>query len=119
MELVTNWKKVVLENYANFSGRARRREYWLFALANVIVVIVLAILSAVSNLFFVLLVLYYVAVIVPTLAVAVRRLHDVGMSGWFILISLVPFVGGLILLWFTVQDSQNFANQYGPSPKYG
>jgi len=116
--LVGYFKRVVLERYADFSGRARRAEYWWFTLSNAIVAIVLLILAAASKVFLVLLVIYWLALIVPSLAVAFRRLHDTDKSGWFILFGFVPFVGGLILLIFMVLDSTHGTNQWGTSEKY-
>jgi uncharacterized membrane protein YhaH (DUF805 family) len=116
--LVSYFKRVVLEKYADFSGRARRSEYWWFTLANVIVALVLALLIAVADIFWVLYVLYGLALIVPSIAVTIRRLHDTDKSGWWILIGLVPFVGGIILLVFMCIDSTRGPNQFGPSEKY-
>ena len=106
-----------LTQYATFTGRARRSEYWYFVLFNVIVSIVASIIDAVIG---VQLVSWIVTLglLVPGLAVTVRRLHDTGRSGWWILIGLVPLVGAIILIVFACQDSQP-DNQYGPSPKGG
>jgi uncharacterized membrane protein YhaH (DUF805 family) len=120
-----NWYVDVLKKYAVFSGRARRKEYWMFTLFNIIAYIVILIIStalaAIDNslglIGSLLLLLYAFAVIVPSLAVAVRRLHDTGRSGWWFLIAFVPFVGGIILLVFTVQDSVPGENEYGKNPK--
>ena len=116
-----SWYLEVLKKYAVFSGRARRKEFWYFTLFNVIIWLVLMILSAAAGrarvIISVLSVLYGLAVIIPGLAVEVRRLHDTGRSGWWILIGLVPFIGAIVLLVFLVQDSQPGANQYGPNPK--
>lgn len=109
----------VLRKYAVFSGRARRREYWMFVLFNLLIYMSLFIVAAASkiNAFMILYWLYALATLIPSLAVAVRRLHDINKSGWFMLIGLIPFVGGFILLYFMVQDSQPGDNQYGPNPK--
>jgi uncharacterized membrane protein YhaH (DUF805 family) len=108
---------VLTKKYADFSGRARRSEYWWFYLAEIIVLVVLSVLGrAIDPLIF----LYYLAIlalIVPGLAVGVRRLHDTGRSGWWILIGLIPLVGAIVLLVFLVQDSNPGDNQYGPNPK--
>ena len=88
--LVGYWKQVVLERYAKFDGRARRAEYWWFTLGNVIVAIVLSLLGGVSDIFTVIYFLYALAVLIPSIAVAIRRLHDTDKSGWWLLISLVP-----------------------------
>lgn len=82
MDLIGYWKKCVLENYANFSGRARRAEFWSFALTNAIVYVLLAILMRVSGIFLILYVAFALAMLVPSIAVAIRRLHDTGKSGW-------------------------------------
>jgi uncharacterized membrane protein YhaH (DUF805 family) len=116
--LVSYWKKVVLENYANFEGRARRSEYWWFTLANVVVFVALFILGAISNVFLILLFVYWLALLVPSIAVAVRRLHDTDKAWYFILLGFVPFVGGIILLVLMVLDSTSGANQWGVSEKY-
>lgn len=114
--------------YATFTGRARRREYWMFILFNAVVIFVLAILAGVLspnmdetgpslNLGTALYGLYTLAAFIPSLAVTARRLHDTGRSGWWQLINLVPFVGGIILLIFAVQDSQPGSNRWGANPK--
>lgn len=116
MSLVDSVRSV-LTNYANFSGRARRSEYWWFALALVVVFGLLAGLSRASALFAVVYGLAALAVFVPGLAVAVRRLHDTDKSGWFILLGLIPFVGGIILIVFYATEGTPGANRFGPSPK--
>jgi uncharacterized membrane protein YhaH (DUF805 family) len=118
MMLVENWKKVVLENYANFSGRSRRTEFWWFALANLIIGVVLSILGNAAGIFNVIYTLYSLAVLVPSIAVGIRRLHDIGKSGWFLLIGLIPIVGFIILIVWAATDSQRGTNQYGTSEKY-
>lgn len=112
------------QKYVTFTGRARRSEYWFFALFSVIVYIVAMILDNVLGLTFgdlgygVLYCLCGLALLLPSLAVAIRRLHDIGRTGWWILIAFVPFIGGLVLLVFACLDSQPQANKYGTSPKY-
>ncbi|HST49278.1 DUF805 domain-containing protein [Jatrophihabitans sp.] len=106
----------VLSKYVVFSGRARRSEFWWFALFAGILYIVAGIIdAALGNQ--VLGLLVGLALLLPSLAVTVRRLHDTGRSGWWILIGLVPFLGAIVLLVFEVQDSQPGTNDYGPSPK--
>jgi uncharacterized membrane protein YhaH (DUF805 family) len=118
-----NWYTKVLKDYATFSGRARRTEFWMFTLINAIIMIVLYGLamglkdSALGTVFLVLYVVYAVAVLVPGLAVAVRRLHDTNRSGWWWLIGLVPVVGGIVLLVFYATAGTVGENQYGPDPK--
>ncbi len=116
------YKKVVFENYANFSGRARRSEYWYFLLANLIVGIIAGIIDNVAGINFApipygwLYLANALFTIIPGLAVAVRRLHDVGKSGWFFFIVLIPFIGSIWLLILFCKDSDEGANQYGADP---
>lgn len=118
-----NWYLEALKKYATFEGRARRTEYWFFVLFNVLAIIVLEILDVVLGTFsketgFGLLSgLYAIAVLLPSLAVIVRRLHDTDRSGWWILIEFIPLIGGLVLLVFTLLDSTPGSNRFGPSPK--
>jgi uncharacterized membrane protein YhaH (DUF805 family) len=112
-----NWYLKVLSNYVGFKGRARRTEYWMFVLFSLIVSIILTIVEAILGVSSVLTGLYSLAVLLPTLAVSVRRLHDTGRSGWWLLIGLIPLIGGIILLVFSCMDSDPNENQYGPNPK--
>ena len=118
-----NWYLKVLKQYADFSGRARRKEYWMFVLFNMIFAIVAAILDNVLGIamegtgYGTLYGIYALAVLIPGLAVAVRRLHDVGKSGWMILITLIPLIGAIWLLVLLVTDSNLGENQYGQNPK--
>ncbi|MER5888683.1 DUF805 domain-containing protein [Streptomyces sp. NPDC001941] len=109
----------VLKKYATFQGRARRSEYWMFALFNALVILVLVILAMTtrSTVFAALYGLYVLAVLLPSLAVVVRRLHDTGRSGGWFFIAFVPLVGGIILLVFLCLDSEPQHNAYGPNPK--
>ncbi|MEV7656968.1 DUF805 domain-containing protein [Streptomyces anulatus] len=111
-----NWYLGVLKNYAGFSGRARRKEYWMFVLFNFIVAVVLSALGAAISTqipYY----LYLVATIVPSLAVMVRRLHDTGRSGWWFFISFIPLVGFIILIVFLASEGKPEANQHGANPK--
>ncbi len=110
------WYLKVLRQYAHFEGRARRREYWYFALFNVLVALGLGLIDGALGIG-VLGPLYSLAVLIPGLAVSVRRLHDTGRSGWWLLIALVPIIGVIVLLVLMCLDSEAGANQYGPSPK--
>lgn len=116
-ELKANFLKVVKENYANFNGRARRKEYWQFVLVNVIISVITNILTVVSDKLMFVGVIVSLALLLPSLAVAVRRLHDVNKSGWYLLIALVPIVGGLYLLYLMTVEGDKGANQYGADPK--
>src|SRR5690554_2259920 len=102
--------------YAEFNGRARRSEYWYFVLFNFIVSLGLGMVDAFTGIGF-LNYVYSLAVIIPGIAVSIRRLHDTGRSGWWLLVGLIPFIGWIILIVFFVQDSDPYDNQYGPNPK--
>ena len=110
------WYLGCFKKYADFSGRARRKEYWMFTLFNIIAAVLVSIIGLLIK-FPWLSVIYSLAVLVPSLAVIVRRLHDIGKSGGWFFISFVPFVGGIILLVFECMDSQPGENAYGPNPK--
>ena len=118
-----NWYLEVLKKSAVFSGRARRKEYWFFVLFNIIISIVLAVIDGVTGSFSpeagmgLLGGIYTLAVLIPGIAVSVRRLHDTERSGWWLLIALVPLIGAIVLLVFMVQDSKPGQNQYGANPK--
>ena len=112
-----------LRRYADFSGRSRRREYWMFALINVGIIVALTVLDAVTGSLSesagigLLSGLYCLAALVPSIAVSVRRLHDTGKSAWWILIGLIPLVGGIIALVFMATPGNSGPNVYGPDPK--
>ncbi len=106
----------VWKNYAKFSGRARRKEYWMFVLFNVLAAFLFMIVSGILKMPF-LYIIYALAVICPSLAVCVRRLHDIGKSGAWFFISFVPIIGCIWILILLCKDSQPGDNSYGPNPK--
>ncbi|MBU2712785.1 DUF805 domain-containing protein [Zooshikella harenae] len=118
-----NWYLEVLKKYAVFEGRARRKEYWLFFLFTTIISIILGVLDNVFGLISadagvgLLGGIYSLAVFIPGLAVTVRRLHDTDRSGWWILISLLPLIGIIVLLVFMFLDSTPGENNFGANPK--
>jgi uncharacterized membrane protein YhaH (DUF805 family) len=116
--LIGYWKKVVLENYANFEGRARRAEFWWYVLAGICISIVLNILGAIASFFVILTFIYGLAVLIPGIAVGIRRLHDTDKSGWWLLIGLIPLVGAIVLIVFFATEGTRQPNQWGPSPKF-
>ncbi|MFN1619218.1 DUF805 domain-containing protein [Vibrio rotiferianus] len=119
-----DWYYKVILNYTNFNGRARRQEYWYFTLVNVLVNLVMGIIDRVigsvmqMDSFGFFGVIYALFIMIPSIAVTVRRLHDSGRTGWWALIAFVPVIGILVLLYFLIQDSEEGSNQYGVSPKY-
>jgi uncharacterized membrane protein YhaH (DUF805 family) len=110
--------RTVLSKYVDFSGRARRSEYWYWILAVLIVDVVVTIIDLALDTG-VLALLLTLATFLPSLAVSVRRLHDIGRSGWWLLIGLVPLVGAILLLVWACSDSEPKTNAWGPSPKGG
>lgn len=126
------WMIMPLRRYADFSGRSCRREYWMFTLLNVIVIFALALIvslgmglgsiagdvglaifAGIGGLVFG---IYGLAVIVPSIAVQVRRFHDQDKSGWFVLLAFIPYLGGLILLVFMLLEGTRGPNRFGPDP---
>ncbi|PFM78995.1 hypothetical protein COJ46_15830 [Bacillus sp. AFS077874] len=112
------WYLKVLKNYAVFSGRARRTEYWMFFLFNAIITIILSILQSIADIDNLLTGIYGLLTILPSLAVGARRLHDSGRSGWWLLIGIIPVIGTIILLIFFCTDSEEGDNRFGANPKY-
>lgn len=112
-----NYYIEVLKKYAVFSGRASRAEYWMFFLFNFIISFIITLISLFIQALFFLPYLYGLAILIPSIAVMVRRLHDTNRSGWWWLISFIPLIGAIILIVFLAQDSQSGENQYGPNPK--
>jgi len=118
-----NWYLQVLKKYAVFSGRARRKEYWMFTLVSTIFSIIAMIIDNILGASIegtglgIFNILYSLAVLTPSYVVLVRRLHDVGKSGWMILIGLIPIIGPILVLVLTVTDSNPDENKYGPNLK--
>lgn len=125
--MINYWLDCLKNKYANFDGRARRSEFWYYNLMNMIIIIALEIVigvlvaiteSPVIGMLLGLLVLIFVlGTFIPSIAVMVRRLHDVGKSGWWYFISLIPIVGSIWLLVLFCTDSTPGDNEYGPNPK--
>ncbi|ECA5249395.1 DUF805 domain-containing protein [Salmonella enterica subsp. enterica] len=133
MDIVTNkqkkpspffwYEKVVFEKYATFSGRASRREYWWFTLFDVIMFCItlfldVNVISTPDNYEFYITSIYFLLIFTPMLALQIRRLHDIGCSGWFELIAFIPSVGGMILLVMHCLPSESGDNKYGPRPEF-
>jgi uncharacterized membrane protein YhaH (DUF805 family) len=112
-----NWYLEVMKKYVVFSGRARRKEYWMFVLFNIIIFIVLYFLESLVGGPGILANLYSLAILLPGISVGVRRLHDIGRTGWWILVGFIPVIGTIILLIFMILDSNPGENKYGPNPK--
>lgn len=126
--MIEVFKKCMTTDFANFSGRARRREYWLFTLAGVVIGVIFQILSLLATattsavavgLVNFLSIVVSVAMLIPSLAVCVRRLHDTGKSGLWLLLLLVPLVGAIVILVFELLPGNEGDNKYGADPKAG
>lgn len=118
-----SWFLLALRKYATFEGRSRRSEYWYFVLFCLLIVGVLAMLDALLGTYSLaggvglLSGLFSLAMLVPTLAVSCRRLHDTGRSGWWLLIVCVPGMGAMVLVLFLARDSEHAVNEHGGNPK--
>ncbi|MCL2040229.1 MAG: DUF805 domain-containing protein [Bacteroidetes bacterium] len=108
-----------LKNYANFTGRARRKEFWMFVAVNVAISFILGFIGGIISdiLGNIVSGIYAVALVVPSIAVAVRRLHDIGKSGWFYFLLLVPIIGAIILIVWACKPGDEGENEYGQDPK--
>lgn len=124
------WMLMPFKRYADFNGRSRRMEYWMFSLFILIVVFVLALITGllgafsgggdtIGAIFLVPAGLFVLATIIPSIAVTVRRFHDQDKSGWFYLLSFIPYLGGIIVFVFMCLEGTSGPNQYGPDPKGG
>ncbi|MBA3879340.1 MAG: DUF805 domain-containing protein [Sphingobium sp.] len=126
------WMILPLKRYADFQGRSRRLEYWMFTLGGTILALLLVVPffvftdfggnrggdpGAGSIILLAVLSAFYISIIIPSLAVQVRRFHDQDKSGWFILLGFIPYIGGLILLVFMCLEGTHGPNRFGPDPK--
>ncbi len=119
-----SWYLKVLQNYAVFDGRARRKEYWFFALFNMLFATAFTFIDKLIGTYYsqmggygILNTIYSLAVLIPGLAVSVRRLHDTNRSGWWLLLYFIPIIGWIWILILMVRDSDSGMNNYGPNPK--
>ncbi|MXP46092.1 DUF805 domain-containing protein [Altererythrobacter luteolus] len=120
------WMLMPLKRYADFSGRSRRKEYWMFVLFMIIAAVILSVIEGVlgmsgmvGGVYGPLTTLFIIAIIIPSLAVQVRRFHDQGKSGWMVLLGFIPLIGGIIVLVFMCLEGDRGDNEYGPDPKGG
>ena len=118
-----NWYITAVKKYATFSGRSRRKEYWYFFLFNLLISLFLTFVDGLTGSldpdtgYGLLSGIYTLALLIPGIAVGVRRLHDTDRSGWWLLIVLIPIIGVLVLLYFTVSKGNSGSNRYGSDPK--
>ena len=111
-----SWYIQAIKNYCNFSGRARRTEYWMFTLISAVIVSVLGIIDGIIGIN-ILTSLYSLFILIPELALSFRRLHDIDKSAWWLLIAFVPVVGAIVLLVFSLKQGTVGTNGYGDDPK--
>ena len=111
------WYNKALKSYTKFDGRARRREFWTFAMINFAIYILLAVGEGMINLTYLFSSIFVLAVLLPSIAVCVRRLHDTGKSGWWLLLACLPVLGAIVLIVFFVEEGHAEPNKYGPNPK--
>lgn len=110
-------KRALTVNYCNFKGRASRSEYWWFMLFIFIAMIAVSVIFCWSEtLSSIALGIVYLGILLPALGLSVRRMHDIGRSGWWLLINFIPLVGGIIYLVFTVKESEPVPNKWGDVP---
>jgi len=117
MRMVNAYINAVKNNYFQFSGRMHRAEFWWFALMNALILFAMYIVTLLPSLKIVgsfILIIYYLAIFLPMIGAQVRRLHDIGMSGWWILILFVPFIGGIVIFIMEVLPSKPSGEKYGP-----
>jgi uncharacterized membrane protein YhaH (DUF805 family) len=106
-----------LKKYADFSGRARRTEYWLFFLFNLVIAMVLGVVDFLLGTLGALGAVFALAILIPSIAVAARRMHDTNRSGWWLLIAFIPVIGTIALIIFLLLDSDPGENRFGSNPK--
>ena len=106
-----------MKNYVNFNGRARRKEYWFFRLAVFLLTLAMIIIDTILETEIIFTGLFAIAMLLPDLAVSVRRLHDTERSGWWLLIALVPIIGFIVLMIWFATEGKRYQNLYGESPK--
>lgn len=111
-----NWYIQAIKNYFDFSGRARRKEYWMFSIISAVITLLLSIIDSLLGIQL-LTSLYSLFVLIPNLSVSFRRIHDIDKSAWWFLISLIPVIGAIVLLIFSILPGTIGANKYGDDPK--
>ena len=116
--LVENYFSI-LKKYAVFTGRANRKEFWMFVLVNIIISVIFSILTRIPILrviFWIVLILFSLAVLIPGIALGIRRLHDLNLSGWLMLLCLIPVVNVIAVFLLCVIEGNQYDNQYGSAP---
>lgn len=111
------WYKKALQNFAVFTGRAHRTEYWMFILIHFVILVAIGFIESTLGIGNFISGLYSIVLFIPLISAAVRRLHDTGRSGWWYLLMLIPFIGTIIVIVLLALDSEPGSNEYGPNPK--
>ena len=112
-----NWYRKVMTQYVDFSGRARRKEYWMYFLVYFLITLLCGVVEGIFSITGTITTVVALVHLLPSLGVTVRRLHDINRSGWWILVSLIPVIGWLVLLYFMVKSGDTQSNQFGADPK--
>ncbi len=115
--VIANFKTVITAHYMDFDGRTRRRDFWLYVLAVFVLSLVVGVVSELVGIRSLMTDLLALALLLPNIAIAARRLHDTGRSGWWLLLALIPILGWLGLIYFYLLDSDADANRFGQCPK--
>lgn len=113
-EVINTCKTIITQKYVCFEGRSSRKEFWTFALTVMVIIAVLGIIPGIGKILSALLIL---AVLLPSIGLGIRRMHDIGKSGWFLLVNVIPFVGSLIYIILCCKAGDAGANAYGEDPK--
>jgi uncharacterized membrane protein YhaH (DUF805 family) len=117
--LIENFRAVVTGHYFDFEGRTRRQTFWYYMLVVFVIFLALDIVQSVLHLGYALSSLLSLALLLPNLGIGARRLHDINMTAWFLLVGLIPIIGWAVLIYWYVQPGTVGANQYGADPKGG
>lgn len=117
MFIIENFKTIVMNKYFDFEGRASRSEFWYFMLAVLVIGTVLSVIESFLGTYGIIGMIFSLGMLLPNISVAARRLHDIGKTGWWQLILLVPMIGIIVLIVFWVMDSDSGVNTYGANPK--
>lgn len=118
MEAINWFQTVVTKHYVDFQGRARRAEYWWYILVYIVIDIVLSIIQSMVHTTLIT-ALFGLALLLPSLGVSFRRMHDIDKSAWWLLIGLIPLIGAIVLIYWFAQPGTAGSNQFGPDPKSG
>ncbi|HEX3809931.1 MAG TPA: DUF805 domain-containing protein [Rhizomicrobium sp.] len=119
MEAINWFQTVVTKHYVDFQGRARRAEYWWYTLVYIVIYVILAIIQNILGTGAILTGILSLALLLPSLGVSFRRMHDIDRSAWWLLLAFIPLIGAIILIYWFAQPGTAGSNQFGSDPKAG